>query len=71
MSLFSVHFLISSIGCAHKGSLELPLLLLPELCHHPHAELLDLLHCLRGVLTSQELDVAEGVGETNLEKKSY
>ena len=68
MLLFSVNFLVSSIGCANKCSLELPLLLLPEGAHHRRAELLDLLHGLMGILTAQELHVPEGVGETNLEK---
>ena len=68
MLLFSVNFLVSSIGCANKCSLELPLLLLPEGAHHRRAELLDLLHGLMGILTAKELHVPEGVGETNLEK---
>ena len=52
MLLFSIHFLVSSIGCAHKCSLELALPLLPELAHHRHAELLYLVHGLLGILTA-------------------
>ena len=52
MLLFSIHFLVSSIRCAHKCSLELALPLLPELAHHRHAELLYLVHGLLGILTA-------------------
>ena len=52
MLLLSIHFLVSSIGCAHKCSLELALPLLPELAHHRHAELLYLVHGLLGILTA-------------------
>merc|ERR1719201_2957960 len=65
MLLFSVNFLVSSIGCANKCSLELPLLLLPERAHHRRAELLNLFHGILGILTAQELHVPESVGETN------
>ena len=65
-SLLSVHFFVGSIGRAYKCPLEFSLLLLSELAHHPHTELLNLLHSFLRILTSQELNVAEGVGETNL-----
>ena len=67
-SLFSVYFLVSSIGCTHECPLKLALLLFSELIYHPYAELLDLVHGFLRILTSQELNVPEGVSETDLKQ---
>ena len=67
----SIDFLVSSIRSTDKCSLQLPLLVLPELSHYPKTELVELIHGLLWILAAHELRISKCLSQTNLEQKFW
>ena len=64
-----VNFLVSRIRPTDKRSLQLPLLVLPELSHNTKTELIELIHGLLWILAAHELRIPKCLSQANLEQR--